>query len=453
MVNINFEEANNISNKIDSSVNDFSSISASAKGISASAFSSYSSGTVSLTENFKSNIEKIATRCDNLSASFSSSIELYHNAYEEQKKAVEEKIKNEATISSGTDTTTTTTVSNNTPVGTVSININEEKMSEIKATTEFYFNYPGNVREVKQLSASRLSSLLEKNGALKASNGSYGNGKNVTRGKGDGWYLLQMDGHYYEYNVNTSEIITDFHSPSKIHPSWTFRCKFYATEDTNYEQITNTIVLLGGSGSTDSVEGPGKRGNNLFDGIKTNKNSLVVVPYGLGYGHTSRFIPEGISGSTRVADFMAGGKTKKINNSIVGYSMGGMSAYRTVANNKGLYKTMVAVNTYAEADIDRYGGSYDSFNHTELIILEAESDKFVGGATNTIKRLKANGVNMNNVKVYSNDEKMIGNARQYLPSKNINDWSPYSGKLHGWKTHNYGIDMIKDSSILSYLSS
>ena len=155
MVNIDFVEANNISSKINSSVNDFSSISSSASGISASAFSSYSSGTVSLTENFKSNIEKIATKCDNLSASFSSSIELYHNVYIEQERAIEEKLSNNAVVPSGTDNTTI--VSNNTPVGTVSINIDEEKMSEIKATTEFYFNYPGNVREVKQLSTSKLS--------------------------------------------------------------------------------------------------------------------------------------------------------------------------------------------------------------------------------------------------------------------------------------------------------
>ena len=450
MVNIDFVEANNISNKIDSSVNDFSSISSSANGISASAFSSYSSGTVSLTESFKSNIEKIATRCDNLLSSFSLSIELYHNANEEQKKAVEEKIKSDSVAPTGTDNTTLTP--SDTPVGTVSINIDEEKMSEIKATTEFYFNYPGNVREVKQLSTSKLSNLLEKNGALKASNGSYGNGKNVTRGVGDGWYLLQMDGHYYEYNVNTSEIITDFHTPSKQQPSWTFRCKFYATEDTSFEDVTNTITLLGGQGSTDSKDGPNKKGQSLFEGVKANKNSVVVVPYGLGYGHTSKFIPEGISGSTRIADFMVGGKTKKINNSIVGYSMGGMSAYRTVANNKGLYNKLVAVNTYAEGDIEKYGGSYDSFNSVEIIVLEASGDKFVPNATSTIKRLINHGVNKNNIKVYSNDRGMINNMNGLIPSGNINDWSKYSSQLKGWSTHNYGIAMIKDSSILNYLS-
>ena len=76
MVDINFEEANAITNKINSTVNDFSNISSSANGISASPFSNYSSGTVALTENFKSCVENIVTKCDNLLASFSSSIEL-----------------------------------------------------------------------------------------------------------------------------------------------------------------------------------------------------------------------------------------------------------------------------------------------------------------------------------------------------------------------------------------
>ena len=220
-----------------------------------------------------------------------------------------------------------------------------------------------------------------------------------------------------------------------------------------FGDITNTITILAGQGALDGKEGPIKKGNNLYEGVKTNKNSLVIVPYGTGYGHTTVFIHEGISAATRLGNFMVGGSSRKITNSIVGYSLGGMAAYRTVAQNNGLYNKLVAVNSFMQADMEKNGGSWQAFNNCEIVLLEAAGDKFVDGAIGTLKKLQRNGINMNNVHVYSNDRTMIGYSKRYLNDSNINDWSVHNSELKGWSTHNHGIEMIKSSGILNYLSS
>ena len=85
-------------------------------------------------------------------------------------------------------------------------------------------------------------------------------------------------------------------------------------------------------------------------------------------------------------------------------------------------------------------------------MLEAAGDKFVDGAIGTLKRLKRNGISLDNVHVYTNDRTMINYSKKYLSDNNINDWGVHNSELKGWRTHNYGIEMIKSSGILNYLS-
>jgi hypothetical protein len=103
--------------------------------------------------------------------------------------------------------------------------------------------------------------------------------------------------------------------------------------------------------------------------------------------------------------------------------------------------------------MEKNGGSWQAFNNCEIVLLEAAGDKFVDGAIGTLKKLQRNGINMNNVHVYSNDRTMIGYSKRFLNDRNINDWSVHNSELKGWSTHNHGIEMIKSSGILNYLSS
>ena len=85
-VNIDFNKADTITNEINNTTVDISTISTSAKGISADPFSSYSPGTVALTEEFKSSISDLVPSCDNFLSKFKASIQLYRDAYEEQQR-------------------------------------------------------------------------------------------------------------------------------------------------------------------------------------------------------------------------------------------------------------------------------------------------------------------------------------------------------------------------------
>ena len=44
-------------------------------------------------------------------------------------------------------------------------NFMSEKANEIVETTKFYYNYPGNVKEVSKLSSTQVGNLLVQNGA------------------------------------------------------------------------------------------------------------------------------------------------------------------------------------------------------------------------------------------------------------------------------------------------
>ena len=414
-VKIDFNLADNIGTSLNNAYQSISNVYNSAKTLNADAFASYSSGTLSLNENIKDGVKSVVNDYERLCSSYTASIDLYRQAAEETERVIEEKIEKPQEEA----------------VSTIkSFNISETKQSEITGTIGFYFNYPGNIKEVSKLSSSTVGNLLLQNGATK--NGDI--------------YSVKINGTQYGYNIQTGEISVNGQNKR-------FFCNFFARSDASYSDITNTITILAGQGALDGKEGPTKKGQSLYEGVCTTKNSLVIVPYGTGYGHTTQFITEGISASTRLGNFMVGGANRKVTNSVVGYSLGGMAAYRTVARNDGLYNKLVAVNSFMQADIEKNGGSYSSFNNCEIILLEASGDKFVDGAIGSLKRLYNHGVNMNNVHVYTNDRTMINYSKKYLSDNNINDWSNHNNELKGWRTHNYGIEMIKSSGILNYLSS
>ncbi len=449
---INFTEANNISNEIINVTADMSNISSSANGISAAPFASYSAGTVGLTEEFKSSLSKVVPNCENFSSKFQGYIKSYYEAWEEQQRKVEEEIKEGKVEDRSTDFYPEKTIAS---AGTVNFTISDDKMSEITEKNKFYFNYQGNVSEVKELSSGDLSTLFEKNGADRAVNGQYSNGHSTTR-DGDGWYIFEKNGHTYEYNVNTNEIIVDYKTPSSIVPSAKFNCKFFTTGDTNFDDITNTITICGGQGILE-VKDPRydkDSARTLMTGVNTNKNSLVIIPYGRGYGTIGANIAPGVISSTVIGDFISGSNNKPVKNSIVGFSLGGQATYQALASSNGLYQKAVIVNSGIQMKNGHIwaGGSFENMKNTEIIIMQANNDQTFGDwAPGTVKRLVKGGVPPENITVYTNSGKMLKAAQTYLPSENIHD---VSGEVSGrtWKKHNYGIDIIKTSGILNYLS-
>ena len=58
-----------------------------------------------------------------------------------------------------------------------------------------------------------------------------------------------------------------------------------------------------------------------------------------------------------------------------------------------------------------------------------------------------------NISIYTNDKKLINNAKKYLNNSNIHVISDSYAKSHkGWSGHSYGYDMLNDLNVFSYLS-
>ena len=453
-LSMDFNKADAISNEITSSTQDISNISDSAKGISADAFASYSSSTVALTEEFKSSVSKLVTSCDNFLSKFKASVQTYRDAYEEEQRRVAElkNSSNNITTISKDETPKTEPVATVATTGTVTFKVDETKASEINETIKFYFNYQGNVSEVHEMSSNDMAKLFEKNGALKAINGKYSNGHSTTR-TGDGWYMFTKDGHTYEYNVNTNEIIVDYHSPNSIEPNSKFNCKMFTTGDTNYDSITNTITILGGQGILE-VKDPRydkDSSRTLMSGVNANKNSLVIVPYGRGYGTVGANIAPGAISATTIGNFMVGGSTKKVTNSIVGFSLGGQATYQALASSSGLYQKAVIVNSGMQK---LKTGSISNMKDVEIIIMQANNDQTFGTwAPETLKKLVSQGVPKDNITVYTNSGGMLTAANSCLDSSHVHNVTSEVKGTRTWSKHNYGIDMIKTSGVLGYLSS
>ena len=446
---IDFAKADAITNQINNTAQDFSTISAKASGISADAFASYSPGTVSLNESFKSGLKSAVPNFDNFLSKFKGYIKSYYDAYQEQQRETEEEI-----VTKEKEETRTEEFYSGDEIaatGKVEFTISDDKASEITEKNKFYFNYQGNVSEVREMSSGDMASLFEKNGAQKAVNGTYANGHSTTR-SGDGWYLFEKNGHTYEYNVNTNEIIVDYKPPSSIEPKSKFNCKFFTTGDTDYDSITNTVTILGGQGILEVKDAryDKDQSRTLMTGVNTNKNSLVIIPYGRGYGTIGANIAPGAISSTIIGDFMVGGNTKKVTNSIVGFSLGGQATYQALASSSGLYQKAVIVNSGMQK---LKTGSYENMKDVEIIIMQANNDKTFGGwAPQTLRRLVQNGIPKENISVYTNSGSMLSMANKWLNPENVHNVSADVKGTRTWSKHNYGIEMIKTSGILNYLT-
>jgi len=452
VININFEVADQIIASSKTSYDNISNIYGEAKGISADAFSSYSPSAVSLNNNFQDSVRNVVSDVENFISSFDSSVNLYREEYERIKKEVEEKelptfdTENqpiavekveeipieEVKVEPIPEEPSPTIQSGNVAVFT----IDEIKLSEIKAKEEFYFNYKGNVKEVHEIGANELTTLLVKNGATK--NGEF--------------YMLTIDGHTYGYNPKTNQI-------SMNGKALQMYSKFYVRNDADIDDITNTFTLLSGQDVVDRNDGPARAAEHeaarhdntsVFDGVEAGKNGLVIVPYGREYGGQGWTMAPGVSASTRIGDFIIGGKNKKVNNSIAGFSLGGYAAYATVSQNKGLYTSLVAVNTRMRTEGNGKtilgGGSWDAFEGVDVYIIETSGDNNPAGA---IKFLDQNVKNIN-INFYGNKSEFIKTMKSVGREKNIHVVGDRSSK---WYAHGFGVALLKESGLIGYLTS
>ena len=453
-IDINFEAADRISNGINELHSTATSISSSAKGIDASPFSSYSGRTVSAISEFATKVNEVADSIDDLASSFNRSVDLYREALKEIEAEVKEKVENPEpmTKTANSNTEVIQTDNNNQVENTVEKTeekpkeetkapetvitnnnetviyqtIEETMKQEIESTISFYFNYPKASKKMVKLSSDKLAELLVKNGATKV-NDKYS------------IYKITIDGKSYEYNTVSGEV--------KVYGEGGYKtkCRFYASSDTDFSQITNTITFMGGSGKR--TEPPSEALN-----MSINKNSLVILPV----CDSPLRATNKIGGCTRIGDFMAGGKNKNITNSVSGYSLGGIASFAAVADNPGLYQKIVTVN--AGAYYSNNGGKFidnnpSAFKDVEIIMLEGSGDKFVPAATKTIQQLHKYGISMENISIYTNDTKFINSAKQYLPKNNIHVIpSEFANSHKGWSAHSYGYQMLEDLNVFSYLS-
>ena len=518
-VNIDFAKADTITNEINNTTSDMSTISSSAKGISADAFASYSPGTVGLNESFISGLSKVVPSCDNFLSKFKGYIQTYYDAYQEQLHAVEEEIKEEPKEEVVEEPETVFEEAKEEVVveepveeinedhkeevveeakdevfeapkeevavepqeqiveapkeaehsefytenaiasaGNVTFTISEEKADEIAQTNKFYYQYPGNVSEVKEIKGEKLVSLFETNGAQKATGGTYPDGHTVTRGTNDGWYKFDKDGHTYEYNVNTNEIIVDYTLPCYTFKggkdtSATFNCKFFATDDTDFNAIKNTIAVCGGQGILDHNEPVYSNdiGRTLLTGLNANKNSMIIVPYGKGYGTVASNIAPGVIASTQIGNFLSGGNNKEVTNNIIGFSLGGQAAFHATSITDGLYKKAAIFN----ATMVKYTKPSEGMKKVEYYIFQASGDATFGkGAPSNLKKLILKcGVPKENVTVFTNDSGMLSVGKKVLDEDHlINLRGTEVAKSGMWGTHVRGIEILKASGITNYFS-
>ena len=310
----------------------------------------------------------------------------------------------------------------------------EETLGNMNAKLSFYFNYPNAAKEAVEISEDQLRSLFEKNGARAVDNNNR-------------VYEFTIDGKTYNYDLSKHLITMPGERGSMY-------ARFYATGDVDFNNIKSTISLMDGTGgcNKNTVD------KNLDSGVNASNDSIIILPYGESIFNT----PHLVAGATRTADFLGGGTSSTITNSIVGYSLGGMVAAKTVSSNKGLYKNLVFVNS----GICQYDGlknilpnpndpaTYEAFKDVQIIFFEGSGDKFNKSAGKTIDTFIANGVPKENIYVYTNDQWLTDNYTSTLGEDHVvsppSDY-PVGGK-RGWHSHSYGFNMIKESGLVNYLS-
>ena len=408
---INGVAVNNVGIALNNIMGEASAIQSAANNIDGSLVSEFSPGAVGEIETINSDVDTLMQDLSNLETSYGLARNDLLAIIDEERRLVNEEVK---------------TWEANQPPST--INVPSESVAELDSKLAFYFNYPAAAKEAKLVSESQLRSALEKNGATKT---------------GDNTYKVTMGGKTYTYNVKSG--VVSYNGQSLY-------AKFYATSGTDLSNITNTITIMGGSGAVDTNHGS----SDLTTGVRADSSSLIILPYGEGVSSKS----ECVAGATRVGNFMAGGKSKSMSNSIIGYSLGGHVATKAITQNPGLYDAVVYVNSGAFTSdlsvnqIDRSGGNYNAFKNMKIIFFEGSGDKFTNSAAKTIDVLTGKGVPKSNFYIYTSDAKLIKNFTGYLGKDHVvpvPDGYATAPKS-GWRGHSYGINMIKNSNIVNYLA-
>ena len=126
------------------------------------------------------------------------------------------------------------------------------------------------------------------------------------------------------------------------------------------------------------------------------------------------------------------------------------ATYQALASSSGLYQKAVIVNSGMQK---LKTGSYENMKDVEIIIMQANNDKTFGGwAPQTLRGLVQNGIPKENISVYTNSGSMLSMANKWLDPENVHNVSADVKGTRTWSKHNYGIEMIKTSGILNYLT-
>lgn len=131
-LNIDFDKADRISNSMNELTTECTSILSASKSIDASAFSSYSPSTVSNNSNIQSCIEKVSNLVSKYRSTFTGSIALYKEAYEQE-------LQNIAKLKDGDDTTLGLTGSGIDDSISILGSVNGGKMLKIKFEGKEYY--------------------------------------------------------------------------------------------------------------------------------------------------------------------------------------------------------------------------------------------------------------------------------------------------------------------------
>ena len=309
---------------------------------------------------------------------------------------------------------------------------NDKSVEEV---IKFYFNYPEASEKIRPITEEELRSIFEKNGAKVFFNNKY---------------EFEVDGCVYRYNVKYPYNI-ECYKDGKLNGSMS--CNFFISTNTTFEDITNTITILCGTG-TSSVP-------KALNDMNINPNTIVAIGYG---NDGTPNMPQVTSGITKACNYLAGyNKTGSLDNSIVGYSLGGVAAFKTASVNPGLYSKIVTVNSasmgfdpsknFAPGKEFVNDNDYDNLAGVEIIMVEANKDKFGKSAIATIKKLTEHGLG-DNVSFYTNSSELEREANRYLGPNNVHTVpDDFANSNIGWDGHNNGFEMLLGINVFSYLSS
>ena len=407
---IDFDHADLISKSISSLENDTITLQSDfedAVSLIGNMPSGYKDNTGSIVSEVKNNLKKLNTEVSGALSAFDQSVSNYYN-YEN-------------------DTTVDKSI---------------EDIERIASLNKFYWEYPTAAGKMNTVDANKLRDLLARRNAKTVDNINY---------------IFSCNGQEYSYNVNTHLLRykvgnTEF----KVY------CDFYADDSisaSNIDKFDNTVTILGGSSETKRYLGEASRVTDARAvplGTPISKNSLIVIPTflidgsgKLQYGVNSN--PHLVTSCTLAGDFLiSSSPNQKIENSIIGYSIGGQYATSAIRSNSELYNKCVFVNSasYSDAITNTTAEvGFDGFKNIELIFIESKNNNNWDTAIKkTINTMRNCGVSSDNMKFYTNDQVLVNFAEKNGIAYDLIDNSKYDG-------HSCGYRMIKDSNILSYLSS